>query len=69
MVTMTEDQLLDTINGILQAAHKQCQPYYLQLAELWLPGVPVLRTESYISSKPTGTHALIDMTSVGLMEA
>ena len=36
MVTMTEDQLLDTINGILQAAHKLCQPYYLLLAELWL---------------------------------
>jgi hypothetical protein len=41
----------------LRAAHLARQPYFLQLAELQLPGVTVARTESYISSTPTGTHA------------
>jgi hypothetical protein len=63
-----EDQLLDQIYAILQTAHLQCQPYFLKLASIWLPGSPVLRTESYISSVPTGPHARIDRASIALFD-
>jgi hypothetical protein len=33
-----------------------------------LPGVPVVRTESYVSSIPAGSHARIDRTSIALKE-
>ena len=67
-MAMTEDQLVAAIEQILQAAHLQCQPYYLQLAKLWLPDAAVLRTESYVSSTPTGSHASVDRVSIALMQ-
>ncbi len=45
-MAMTEDQLIAAIEGTLEAAHLQRQPYFLQLAVLWLPGGAVARTES-----------------------
>ena len=32
-MAMTEDQLIAAIESTLQAAHLQCQPYFLELAE------------------------------------
>ena len=64
---MTEDELLTAIETTMQAAHRACQPYYLQLARLWLPGTPVLRSETLISATPIGTHARVDRLSVALM--
>jgi len=46
---MTEDELLTAIENTMQAAHRQCQPYFLQLAKLWLPDVHVVRTQIYLS--------------------
>jgi hypothetical protein len=45
---MTEEQLTEAIESTLAAAHLACQPYFLALAELWLPGVKMERTESSI---------------------
>ena len=67
-MAMTEDQLITAIEQVMQAAHQQCQPYYLQLAQLWLPGIPVLRTEYCVSSTPTGPHAMVDRVSIVLMQ-
>jgi hypothetical protein len=64
---MTEDQLLSAIETTMRAAHQACQPYYLQLAHLWLPSAPVLRSQTWISSKPIGTHAQVDHLSIVLM--
>ena len=64
---MTEDELTSAIETTMRAAHQACQPYYLQLAHLWLPGAPVLRTETLISSKPIGTHAQVDRLSIALI--
>ena len=65
---MTEDELLTAIQATMTAAHQACQPYYLQLAHLWLPGAPVLRSEILLSSKPIGKHALVDRVTICLME-
>jgi hypothetical protein len=51
---VTEDELIAAIESTMEAALQQCQRYFLQLAELWLPGVAVARTESYVNSIPTG---------------
>jgi hypothetical protein len=64
---MTEDELTSAIETTMQAAHQACQPYYLQLARLWLPGAPALRSETLISSTPIGTHARVDRLSIALM--
>jgi hypothetical protein len=61
---MTEDQLIGAIESTMQAAHLQCQPLFLQLAQLWLPGVGVARTETSITAVPTGPHAVIDAISI-----
>jgi hypothetical protein len=45
---MTELQLIEAIESTLAAAHIACQPYFLALAKLWLPGVKMARTESSI---------------------
>lgn len=65
---MTEDELLTAIETTMQAAHQACQPYYLQLARLWLPGAPLLRSETLISSTPIGPHARADRLSICLMQ-
>ena len=65
---MTEDELLTAIENTMQAAHRQCQPYFLQLAKLWLPGVAVARTETCISGAPTGSRERIDRVSIALMQ-
>jgi hypothetical protein len=65
---MTEDELISAIQATFQAAHQACQPYYLQLAQLQLPGAPVLRSETSISSMPIGKHALVDRVSICLIE-
>ena len=56
---MTEEQLTEAIESTLAAAHLACQPYFLALAELWLPGVKMARTESSIVFTPVGTHAAV----------
>src|SRR5215472_13924073 len=45
---MTEDELLTAIENTMQAAHQQCQPYFLKLAKLCMPDVPVARTQIYL---------------------
>jgi hypothetical protein len=65
---MTEDELLTAIENTMQAAHRQCQPYFVQLAKLLLPGIAVARTETYISATPAGSHARIDRLSIALMQ-
>jgi hypothetical protein len=65
---MTEDELISAIQATFQAAHQACQPYYLQLAQLWLPGAAVLRSETSISSTPIGKHALVDRLTVCLIQ-
>jgi hypothetical protein len=42
----------------LAAAHLACQPYFLALAELWLPGVKMARTESSVVSLTDGDNAV-----------
>jgi len=52
---MTEDELLTAIENTMQAAHRQCQPYFLKLAKLCMPDVPVARTQIYLSGRqPAG---------------
>ena len=65
---MTEDELLIAIETTMQAAHRQCQPYFLQLAKLWLPGVAVACAETCVSGAPTGFRARIDRLSIALMQ-
>jgi hypothetical protein len=36
-------EMIAAIESTMEAAHRQCQPYFLQLAALWLPGVAVGR--------------------------
>ena len=52
---MTEDELLTAIENTMQAAHQQCQPYFLKLAKLCMPDVPVARTQIYLGGRqPAG---------------
>jgi hypothetical protein len=66
---MTEEQLTEAIESTLAAAHLACQPYFLALAELWLPGVKMARTESSIVSMPVGTHAAVQENWTGVGRA
>jgi hypothetical protein len=66
---MTEEQLTEAIESTLAAAHLACQPYFLALAELWLPGVKMARTESSIVSMPVGTHAVVQENWTGVGRA
>jgi hypothetical protein len=63
---MTDDELVSAIEATMRAAHLACQPYYLQLAHLRLPGVAVLRSTTLISSRPIGKNAQIDHLSIDL---
>ena len=65
---MTEDQLAAAIEDRMQAAHLSCQPYFLQLAKLWLPGVTVARAQSTVSSDPLGGNAVVEALSYSLQE-
>jgi hypothetical protein len=68
LAQMTQEELEDAIGAVMTKAHLNCQPYYLQLALLHFPGVPMLRSESYVSSVPVGPNAVVDTVSTVLME-
>ena len=57
------------IEGTLSAAHIACQPYFLALAALWLPGVKMARSESSIVSTPVGNNAAVQAVSFSLQDA
>ena len=65
---MTEEQLTEAIESTLSAAHRACQPYFLALAQLWLPGVKMGRTESSIVAMPVGPHAAVQAMSFSLQQ-
>jgi hypothetical protein len=53
----------------MRAAHLALQPYFLQLAKMWLPGEPVVRASTSVTSRPLGPNAPIDAVSFSLKEA
>jgi hypothetical protein len=65
-MAMTEDQLVDAIEQTMQAAHRQCPRQ--RDARRCRGDSAVLRTESCISSNPTGPHASVDRVSIALMQ-
>jgi hypothetical protein len=65
---MTEDQLVTTIEDTMRAAHLSCQPYFLALVKLWLPGVTQARAMSSVTSRPLGGNAAVEAVSFSLKE-